>query len=86
MSEVRAHYPTYFIICSESFIDLEGINNLKVFEINSDSRRILILLKPGYTFRQRVTEEKADWIVYVTDSGQSTHFQSVFACATKAGI
>lgn len=47
----------------------------------------------GYTYdtsdltalRQRVTEEKADWIVYVTDSGQSTHFQSVFACATKAG-
>jgi len=35
--------------------------------------------------RQRVNEEKADWLVYVTDAGQATHFQSVFACANKAG-
>eukprot|EP00092_Neocalanus_flemingeri_P029483 GFUD01032013.1.p1 GENE.GFUD01032013.1~~GFUD01032013.1.p1 ORF type:complete len:664 (-),score=183.96 GFUD01032013.1:178-2169(-) len=35
--------------------------------------------------RQRVSEEKAEWLVYVTDAGQATHFQSVFACAEKAG-
>jgi len=35
--------------------------------------------------KQRVDEEKADWIVYVTDAGQETHFRSVFACAEKAG-
>jgi len=35
--------------------------------------------------RQRVAEEEADWIVYVTDAGQATHFQSIFACAEKAG-
>merc|ERR1711872_972070 len=35
--------------------------------------------------RQRVNGEKADWLVYVTDAGQATHFQSVFACAEKAG-
>ena len=35
--------------------------------------------------RQRVNEEQADWLVYVTDAGQATHFQSVFACAQKAG-
>jgi len=48
----------------------------------------------GYTYdtsdmaalRQRIEEEKADWVVYVTDSGQSTHFQSVFACAKRAGF
>jgi len=48
----------------------------------------------GYTYdtsdmaalRQRIEEEKSDWIVYVTDSGQSTHFQSVFACAKRAGF
>ena len=35
--------------------------------------------------RQRVTEEGAQWLVYVTDAGQATHFQSIFACAEKAG-
>jgi len=35
--------------------------------------------------RQRVEEEKAEWLVYVTDLGQETHFQSVFACADRAG-
>merc|ERR1711872_689230 len=35
--------------------------------------------------RQRVDEEKADWLIYVTDAGQATHFQSVFACAERAG-
>ena len=35
--------------------------------------------------RQRVAEEEADWVVYVTDAGQATHFQSIFACAEKAG-
>merc|ERR1712192_330723 len=27
----------------------------------------------------------AQWLVYVTDAGQATHFQSIFACAEKAG-
>lgn len=35
--------------------------------------------------RHRVEEEAADWIVYVTDAGQATHFQTVFACAERAG-
>jgi len=35
--------------------------------------------------RQRVSEEGAQWLVYVTDAGQATHFQSIFACAEKAG-
>ena len=26
-----------------------------------------------------------EWLVYMTDAGQATHFQSVFACAEKAG-
>jgi len=48
----------------------------------------------GYTYdtsdmaalKQRIEEEKADWIVYLTDAGQSTHFEIVFACAKKAGF
>jgi arginyl-tRNA synthetase len=35
--------------------------------------------------RHRLREEKADWIIYVTDSGQSQHFKGVFAAATKCG-
>merc|ERR550532_3173099 len=36
--------------------------------------------------KQRVEEEKADAIVYVTDAGQSTHFQTCFAAAKELGI
>ena len=35
--------------------------------------------------RQRLTEEKADWIIYVTDVGQSQHFKAVFKAARMAG-
>jgi arginyl-tRNA synthetase len=35
--------------------------------------------------RYRVDEEKADWIIYVTDVGQSLHFQLIFDAARKAG-
>ncbi len=38
------------------------------------------------TLQQRVFEEKADQIIYVTDLGQLTHFQSIWACGRKAGI
>ncbi len=34
----------------------------------------------------RVNEDKADRIIYVTDVGQSLHFQQIFAVARKAGI
>jgi len=47
----------------------------------------------GYTYdtsdmaalRQRIQEEAADWIVYVADNGQATHFKTVFSCARRAG-
>lgn len=35
--------------------------------------------------RQRVAVEKADRIIYVTDAGQSIHFQMIFKAAEKAG-
>ena len=35
--------------------------------------------------KQRIHDEKADWIIYVTDSGQYPHFESIFAAAKKAG-
>lgn len=36
--------------------------------------------------KHRIEEEKADWIIYVTDSGQSVHFQMIENCAKRAGI
>lgn len=35
--------------------------------------------------RQRILEEKATRLIYVTDAGQSTHFQQVFKAAEMAG-
>ncbi|GAB5360812.1 hypothetical protein AAMO2058_000659300 [Amorphochlora amoebiformis] len=35
--------------------------------------------------RHRINEERADWIVYVTDAGQKGHFDLVFGAAKKAG-
>ncbi|GLG93400.1 Probable arginine--tRNA ligase, cytoplasmic [Gryllus bimaculatus] len=36
--------------------------------------------------QQRVNEEKADWIIYITDSGQASHFQILESCAKRAGL
>lgn len=36
--------------------------------------------------KHRIEEEKADWIIYVTDAGQSVHFQLIESCAKRAGI
>ncbi|KAF3796375.1 Arginine--tRNA ligase [Nymphaea thermarum] len=33
----------------------------------------------------RLNEEKAEWIIYVTDVGQSQHFEMFFAAAKRAG-
>ena len=35
--------------------------------------------------RHRIFVEKADRIIYVTDSGQAPHFQMIFAAAEKTG-
>ncbi|XP_065201317.1 arginine--tRNA ligase, cytoplasmic isoform X2 [Planococcus citri] len=33
--------------------------------------------------KHRIEEEKADWIIYVVDEGQSTHFQIIESCARR---
>ena len=35
---------------------------------------------------QRVSEERADRILYVTDAGQSTHFEQVFKIGRLSGL
>ncbi|CAF0979530.1 unnamed protein product [Rotaria sp. Silwood1] len=37
------------------------------------------------TIKQRLEEENADWLIYVIDSGQALHMQSIFAGAKVAG-
>lgn len=36
--------------------------------------------------KQRIKEEKADWVIYVTDAGQALHFQMLKSCAKRADI
>lgn len=38
------------------------------------------------TIKQRIEEEKGEWLIYVTDAGQATHFKILYACAERAGI
>ena len=35
--------------------------------------------------KYRIQELKADWLIYVVDSGQALHFQQVFEAAREAG-
>uniref|UniRef100_A0A034WL43 Probable arginine--tRNA ligase, cytoplasmic n=1 Tax=Bactrocera dorsalis TaxID=27457 RepID=A0A034WL43_BACDO len=36
--------------------------------------------------RYRLEEQKAKWLIYVVDSGQSTHLQNIYRAAERAGI
>lgn len=55
----------------------------------------LILLKSdgGFTYdtsdlaaiRQRLHDEKGDWVIYVVDAGQGDHFKTLFGVARKLG-
>lgn len=38
------------------------------------------------TIRNRIEEEKCNWLIYVTDVGQLSHFKIIFSCAKRAGI
>ncbi|XP_073979535.1 arginine--tRNA ligase-like protein isoform X1 [Rhodnius prolixus] len=38
------------------------------------------------TVKQRVQEDNLDWIIYVTDAGQATHFKLVYNVAKKLGL
>jgi len=37
------------------------------------------------TLRQRLFEEKAEWIIYVVDAGQSLHFQQIYDVGRQLG-
>ncbi|XP_024030858.1 arginine--tRNA ligase, chloroplastic/mitochondrial isoform X1 [Morus notabilis] len=64
-------------------IFIEGIN-IPLIVVKSDG---------GYNYAStdltalwyRLNEEKAEWIIYLTDVGQQQHFDMVFKAATRAG-
>ncbi|KAJ8878786.1 hypothetical protein PR048_019372 [Dryococelus australis] len=78
-----------------NFIETDE-NGRKVMYGHPNDPIPLILVKSdgGYTYdtsdmatiKYRVEEEKADWIIYVTDAGQAMHFEILQNCAKKIGI
>lgn len=38
------------------------------------------------TIKNRLDEEKGEWLIYVTDAGQFGHFKNIFQCAERAGF
>ncbi|KAL1225281.1 Arginine--tRNA ligase, chloroplastic/mitochondrial [Cardamine amara subsp. amara] len=73
---------------------VEEMNGARVISIQ-DVKTPLTLVKKdgGFTYRTtdmaalwyRLNEEKAEWIIYVTDAGQREHFDKLFKAARKAG-
>jgi arginyl-tRNA synthetase len=68
---------------------LEGFTNK-----NGDPQPLIVQKSDGgYNYattdlaalRYRIQEDKADWIIYVTDAGQANHFAQVFQVARRAG-
>ncbi|XP_053983935.1 arginine--tRNA ligase, cytoplasmic [Hylaeus volcanicus] len=75
---------------------LEEDEGRKVMWGKRDNEIPLTIVKSdgGFTYdtsdmaaiKQRIEEEKADRVIYVTDAGQAMHFQVLKNCAERAGI
>lgn len=64
--------------------------------IGRDNQLLPLIIKKsdgGYNYattdlaaiKHRITQEHADWLIYVTDNGQSLHFSMVFEAARQVG-
>ena len=81
-------------------LDRRGLLTLeegrKLFFFKDESILPLTIVKSdgGFTYdtsdlaaiRQRIEDEKADWLIYVVDRGQAAHFQGIFEAARTAGF
>ncbi|CAL7949117.1 unnamed protein product [Xylocopa violacea] len=75
---------------------LEEDEGRKIMWSKLDNEIPLTIVKSdgGFTYdtsdiaalKQRLEDERANWIIYVTDAGQSKHFQILKSCAERAGI
>lgn len=66
----------------------------KVDHSDNDIPLTVVKSDGGFTYdtsdmaciKQRLVEENAKWVIYITDAGQSTHFKTIFQCAERMGI
>ncbi|KAJ0694109.1 putative arginine--tRNA ligase [Helianthus annuus] len=73
--------------------DDEDAKVIKIIEGNKVPPLIVTKTDGGYNYAStdlaalwyRLNEEKAEWIIYVTDVGQREHFKKIFAAAKSAG-
>ncbi|XP_076928679.1 arginine--tRNA ligase, cytoplasmic-like [Bidens hawaiensis] len=73
--------------------DDESAKVIKVFDGKKAAPLIVTKKDGGYNYAStdlaalwyRLNEEKAEWIIYVTDVGQAEHFKKIFAAAKSAG-
>ncbi|KAJ0832343.1 putative arginine--tRNA ligase [Helianthus annuus] len=73
--------------------DDEDAKVIKIIEGNKVPPLIVTKTDGGYNYAStdlaalwyRLNEEKAEWIIYVTDVGQREHFKKIFTAAKSAG-
>ncbi|KAF4529246.1 hypothetical protein B566_EDAN017704 [Ephemera danica] len=86
----------YYLINSQSACYLEEDEGRKVMWGEGARSIPLTIVKSdgGFTYDTsdmacidyRINTEKGDWLIYVTDAGQTTHFEVIQACAKRCGI
>ncbi|XP_027071490.1 arginine--tRNA ligase, cytoplasmic-like isoform X1 [Coffea eugenioides] len=73
---------------------IEESEGARVIYVGGITRPLIVVKKDGgYNYAStdlaalwyRLNEEKAEWIIYVTDVGQREHFEMFFAAARQAG-
>ncbi|XP_018306373.1 arginine--tRNA ligase, cytoplasmic [Mycetomoellerius zeteki] len=90
-------YMESIVLELESKNMLEEDNGRKIMWGEKHGSRVpLTIVKSdgGFTYdtsdmaaiKHRIEKERADWLIYVTDAGQSLHFQIIESCAKRAGI
>ncbi|CAI9725457.1 arginine--tRNA ligase, cytoplasmic [Octopus vulgaris] len=76
---------------SDKLVSEEGMK--VIFTPNQKVPLIVVKSDGGFTYdtsdlaaiKQRLFEEKGNWLIYVTDAGQSTHFTTLFEAAEMLG-
>lgn len=92
MKELVQHLETSGLLIEENEghkiiwgVDTPGENDVPLTVVKSDG---------GFTYdtsdlatiKQRVDEEKADWLIYVADASQAVRFRRLFQCAMRSRI
>ncbi|XP_027068247.1 arginine--tRNA ligase, cytoplasmic-like isoform X2 [Coffea arabica] len=87
------YIPTALELLSKENL-IEESEGARVIYVGGITRPLIVVKKDGgYNYAStdlaalwyRLNEEKAEWIIYVTDVGQREHFEMFFAAARRAG-